>query len=278
MISTTRRRLLAAGALSVAGPLARAKAPPRRVGILISGPTARLQPFISELDSKLRALGFEPGSIVFEGRAADRDESRLVALARELVSTRPEVIQTQGEATTRALLKATHEIPIVATVQDPVAMGFARTLAKPGGQVTGFTYDHAEVAGKQVSVLRTILPRLSRLAVLCKAGGEDERHSLLLSMKASVVAQAALDRRVPLMGPYPFQAEEGFLVTYRMLSDDPVARIARTVAKILRGAKAADLPFEFPDKTQLAVNASTAKALGVVLPPEILVQVDHVFN
>ena len=319
MIDATRRRLLAAGALSIAGPFARANTRPRRVGVFITGPTDKLQPFIAEIESRLHALGFEQGSIVFEGRAADRDPTRYPALAADLVRTRPEVIVTQGEAATRALLKATSEIPIVAAVQDPVGLGLARSVSRPGGQVTGSTFDHVELSGKVVAVLRTILPRLSRFVVICKPG-EDERHAqgivnaaralgvhaevstvtdlegvqavirrlepstsaafvtMMTGIKETLVARVALERRIPLMGHYPFMAQEGYLVTYRMFRDDPIAPYARTVAKILRGAKAADLPFELPDKSQLAVNAGTAKALGIVLPLEILLQADHVYE
>jgi putative ABC transport system substrate-binding protein len=117
----------------------------------------------------LRELGYIEGkSILIEDRSAEEQYERLPALAAELVRLRVEVIVADGG--TRSILaarNATQTIPIVfPTVGDPVAQGFAKSLARPGGNLTGLSLQSPDSAGKRLEFVQEVLPGAARIAVL----------------------------------------------------------------------------------------------------------------
>jgi len=116
----------------------------------------------------LRELGYVEGkNIVIEWRFAEGKFDRLPALAAELVRLKVDIIVTAGPPATRAAKEATVTIPIVmAQDSDPVANGFVASLARPGGNITGLATLAPEISGKQLELLKEIVPRLSRVAVL----------------------------------------------------------------------------------------------------------------
>ena len=116
----------------------------------------------------LRQLGYAEGKdIVIESRSADGKLDRLNELAAELVRLKVELIVTRGPPATRAAKAATTTIPIVMTEDpDPVANGFVASLAHPGGNITGLSNLSPETSGKQLELLKEIVPKLSRVAVL----------------------------------------------------------------------------------------------------------------
>ena len=116
----------------------------------------------------LRQLGYAEGKdIVIESRSADGKLDRLNELATELVRLKVDVIVTRGPPATRAAKAATTTIPIVMTEDpDPVANGFVASLAHPGGNITGLSNLSPETSGKQLELLKEIVPKLSRVAVL----------------------------------------------------------------------------------------------------------------
>ena len=116
----------------------------------------------------LRELGYVEGkNIVLEYRHADGKLDRLSALAAELVRLKVDVIVTSGATVTRAAKEATSTIPIVmAQDPDPVGNGFVASLARPGGNITGLATLRPELSGKRLELLREVVPKLSRLAVL----------------------------------------------------------------------------------------------------------------
>jgi len=116
----------------------------------------------------LRQLGYVEGkNIVIEWRYAEGKPDRLPALAAELVRLRVDVIVTGGPVPTRAAKETTSTIPIVmAQDNDPVGSGFVASLARPGGNITGLATLAPELSGKQLELLKEIVPRLSRVAVL----------------------------------------------------------------------------------------------------------------
>ena len=139
-----------------------------RIGYL-SGPSlsanaARIEAF----RQGLRELGYVEGkNIVIEWRSADGKLDRLPALAAELVRLKVAVIVTSGAALTRRAKEATSTIPIVMTNDpDPVGDGFVASLARPGGNITGLSTFAPEISGKQLELLKEIVPKLSRVAVL----------------------------------------------------------------------------------------------------------------
>jgi putative ABC transport system substrate-binding protein len=115
----------------------------------------------------LRELGYvESKTIVIEWRFAERKPDRERALAAELVRLKVDAIVTGGPFTTRVAKEATATIPIVmAQDPDPVANGFVASLARPGGNITGLSILSPEQSGKQLELLKEIVPKLSRVAV-----------------------------------------------------------------------------------------------------------------
>jgi putative ABC transport system substrate-binding protein len=104
---------------------------------------------------------------IIEWRSAEGKPDRLTALAAELVSLKVDVIVTGGPGSTRATKEATSTIPIVmAQDNDPVANGFVASLARPGGNITGLATLAPELSGKRLELLKEIVPKLSRVAVL----------------------------------------------------------------------------------------------------------------
>jgi putative ABC transport system substrate-binding protein len=116
----------------------------------------------------LRDLGYvEGGNITFEWRYADGNVDRVPRLAAELVRLKVEVIVTGGPAATHSAKEATSTTPIVmAFDSDPVSSGFVASLARPGGNVTGLSSLAPEMSGKQLELVKDIIPRLSGVAVL----------------------------------------------------------------------------------------------------------------
>jgi putative tryptophan/tyrosine transport system substrate-binding protein len=119
----------------------------------------------------LRDLGYVEGkSIVIEWRYAEGKPDRLPALAAELVRIKVDVIVSAGPPPTRSAKQATVTIPIVmAFDDDPFGSGFAASLARPGGNITGLSTLAPEISGKLLELLREIVPKLSRVAVLGNA-------------------------------------------------------------------------------------------------------------
>jgi putative ABC transport system substrate-binding protein len=113
-------------------------------------------------------LGYVEGkNIAFEYRYANNKLDRFPALADELVRLKVDVLLTPGTPGALALKNATKTIPIVFTdVTDPVAAGLVASLARPGGNITGFSSIEAVLAGKRLELLKEAVPKISRVAVL----------------------------------------------------------------------------------------------------------------
>ena len=168
---TSRRAFLAASIAATASPFVAAAQPPTktwRIGYL--GPVspsagARL---LESFRQGLRELGYAEGqNISIDYRWAEGRPDRFPALAVELTQLKVDVIVTYNNAGVAALQRATRTIPIVfASVGDPVASGFAASLARPGGNITGFTSLNEEVSRKWVELLREAVPTVFRVAVL----------------------------------------------------------------------------------------------------------------
>ena len=115
----------------------------------------------------LRELGYAEGkNIVIDYLDSEGGQDRLPAVVAEIVRRQTDVIVTGGSQATRAATEGTSTIPIVmAQDNDPLGAGFVASLARPGGNVTGLANLTAELSGKQLELLKEILPKLSRLAV-----------------------------------------------------------------------------------------------------------------
>jgi len=162
--------ILVALVLLAVAVMAHAEQPARvpRIGFLfvssLSSNSARMEAF----RQGLHELGYVEGkNIVIEWRSAEEKSDRLPALAAELVRLKIDVFVTAGPAATRPAKEATVTIPIImAQDTDPVGNGFVASLARPGGNITGLSTLSPELSGKQLELLKEIVPRLSRVAVL----------------------------------------------------------------------------------------------------------------
>jgi putative ABC transport system substrate-binding protein len=117
---------------------------------------------------RLRELGWVKGkNILVEERWAEGQLDRMPALMTEVVAHKVDVILTTTEAGALAAKQATQTIPIIATsMGDPVGLGVAASLARPGGNVTGLSLQRVESIGKSLELLREVVPRMSAVAVL----------------------------------------------------------------------------------------------------------------
>jgi putative ABC transport system substrate-binding protein len=142
----------------------------RRVGVLmgLSADDAEAQDRIAAFVHGLQQLGWTDGrnlQIDYRRGAGDTDLTR--RYAAELVALAPDVILASGGTVVGALLQATRTVPIVFTqTPDPVAAGFVASLARPGGNATGFTTSEYSISGKWLELLKEIAPRVTRAAVL----------------------------------------------------------------------------------------------------------------
>jgi len=141
-----------------------------RIGYLIPGSPSepRFPRFVQAFRQGLRELGYVEGqNITIEERWADGMFHRLPGLAAELVQLKVNVIVAGGAPAARAAKQATETIPIVmVNVADPVAMGLVASLARPGGNITGLSLMLPALVGKQLEMLREVVPTASRVALL----------------------------------------------------------------------------------------------------------------
>ncbi len=142
------------------------KAP--RIGILPPGPISERVHLWEAFRQGLRDLGYVEGqNIVLVFPSAEVRPERLPDLAAELVSLKVDVIVAAGTAGVQAAKQVTKTIPIVTPVTtDPVETGFVASLARPGGNITGLTLISSELSGKRLELLKTVVPGVSRIAVL----------------------------------------------------------------------------------------------------------------
>jgi putative ABC transport system substrate-binding protein len=161
----------------------------RRIGFLGAAFPSSNPARHEALRQGLRALGWVEGkNITIEFRFADGSRDRLSKLALDLVRLPVELIVTGGPAPTRAVKEAQITIPIVMGFDnDPVGSGFVASLARPGGNITGLSTLSPEISGKQLELLKEIVPKLSRVAVL----GNSTEPGNALSLKELETAAGA---------------------------------------------------------------------------------------
>ncbi len=267
----------------------------------------------------LRDHGWVPGkNITIEYRWMAGRRERLPAMAQELLRLKVEVIVVHGGAPARAVQRLSKTIPIVmAEVSDALGRGIIKSLARPGGNITGLTSINAELGAKRLELLKAIVPNLSRVAVLWTPRSPASRHAwqetqvpagqlgiqlhsmevrspddlekafedaaragvgalagtpgVLASFDQKRISVLAAKHRLPtIYSGSDWVTDAGGLMSYATNYNDLYRRAATFVDKILKGAKPADLPVEQPRKFDIIINLKTAKALGITIPPEVL--------
>ena len=139
-----------------------------RIGFLSAISPSSISARMEAFRQGLRELGYVEGkNIVIEWRYAEGKADRLRELAAELVRLKVDVIVTGGPAVIRPVKEATSTIPVVMGFDnDPVGSKFVASLARPGGNITGLSILAPEISGKRLEILKEMVPRLSRVAVL----------------------------------------------------------------------------------------------------------------
>jgi putative tryptophan/tyrosine transport system substrate-binding protein len=138
---------------------------------------AALMGFANDAEAKARVQAFEQGlesegcslgqNLRIEYRYAEGDSARMQAFAKELVELKPDCILAQSTPVAAALMQATRTIPIVfVAVSDPIGSAFVASMARPGGNITGFTVLQASIAGKYLEILKEMVPQLARAAIM----------------------------------------------------------------------------------------------------------------
>jgi len=315
-----------AGAIAAAPLAAGADPPPRiyRLGILDSVPAAHNGPNLDALRKGLRDLGYVEGrNLIIEYRSSDGRAERFAELAAELVRLNVDLILARGTPATKEAKNATATIPIVmATMGDPSAL--VASYARPGANLTGVTTFSTELTAKRIELLKEVVPRLARVALLHNMGnpaappeweeaqtaarqlfikselydvrtGEDlaaaferaarERVDALVvgidgltQMHRQTIVDAAARNKLPAVYAAREFVDAGGLIAYSINYPDLYLHFAATIDRIFKGAKPADLPVEQPTKFELVVNLKAAKALGLTIPPSLLLRADDVIQ
>ena len=165
-----RDAILVLASLGIA-PITLAQRPskPARIGILVFGSPEGSGPFVDAFKLGMRELGYSEGtSVTYDIRWASGRPERLPALAKELVSLNPDVIWTGAPETALAVQSASIAIPIVAgdTGGDAVRSGLAKSLARPGGNITGFAAIYDDYSAKLLELLLGVEPKPALVAIL----------------------------------------------------------------------------------------------------------------
>jgi ABC-type uncharacterized transport system substrate-binding protein len=291
-----------------------------RIGILVPFPPTVLEAWFAEL----RRLGFVEGqNLAVDRRGFVRSYGEFPTVAAELVKTGLDAMICGGDEAIRAAQAATATIPIIATTDDMVGAGLARSLAHPGGNTTGASLLASDLDGKRQEILFELLPAARHMAMLADSkttGGlqvqairdtarlrgvelsvhevhrAEEITSAIEAVKASGAAalnvlaspllhgnrQAIIEQtaalRVPAIYQWPETVEEGGLLGYGPRFSEFLRQWARLAAKVLRGAKPADVPIEQPTHFELVINLQTARAIGFEVPAGLVLRADKIIE
>jgi putative tryptophan/tyrosine transport system substrate-binding protein len=274
----------------------------------------------------LRERGYVEGrDLTIEYRWAEGAYERFPALIAELIALKLDIIVTAGTLAALAVKRTTTTIPLVmVAVGDPIGTGLVKSLARPGGNLTGLVSIGPDLEGKRLELLTQIVPKLSSVAFLAnpanpihltsekqasaaakalrlkvvffpvRAEGEfDPAFQAIVGQRSGALVMLA-DRlflhhrariveftarhRLPAVYAYNELVQVGGLMSFGPSYPEMHRRAAYFVDRILKGARATDLPMEQPSKFELILNLRTARTLGLVIPQEVLQRADQVIE
>ena len=294
-----------------------------RVGIL--NYAAAQDARVNEFRDGLRELGYVEGqNLAITYRWADGRLDHLPQLAAELVASNVDVIIAIGPAVWAAK-RTTSTVPIVIAFSgDPVGNGVVSNLARPGGNITGFSYMSTDLAAKRLELLSEMFPRNARIAILYNpdepataqemreteaaaraigvtlqplaarhrddleqvfaTAARERSHALIVFthgfavLNRGRIIELAARQRLPTMYGWRDFVNEGGLISYGPDIPVMVRKAAYYVDRIIKGEKPGDLPVEQPARLELIINLKMAKALGLTIPPPLLLRADHVIQ
>lgn len=312
--------------LASASAYAQQAAKVARIGILTLPAQSPVGGPAEAVAKALKDLGYVDGkNAVFEFRFANWQTKRLSELAAELVEQKVDVIVAITNIPAFAAKKATERVPIVVWgIHGAVETGLLRSLARPGGNVTGTESLAPELDAKRLELIKQIVPKLTRLGVIYNPDDQGTPvhlnfireaartlgvsvapmavkrsedfdgilsdaavksvdglltfTDLLTSGNWGKIAGFASKHRLPTVCEFKFLVQRGCLLSYGPSIDEFTVGVARQVDKILKGAKAGDLPVEQATRFEMLVNMKTAKALGITIPQSVLLRADEVIE
>ena len=310
---------------AAAWPLAaRAQQPAKLPTVGFAGSNASAWgPWTAAFAARMHAGWIEGRTLAIEYRWSEGRPERIDEIAAEFVNRNVDVIVT-NDSSAPTMKQATSVIPIVFVLgNDPLGTGLVTNLARPGANVTGLSVQQTETDSKRLELLREVVPRLRRVAIMANVGHPaalpqarelqaaasalglevvplDIRHAediagafaalnaqadaLYIVQDAFAVANMArimtfaLTARLPTIVYSRDFVSFGALMSYGTSYPALFRRTADFVDKILRGTKPGDIPVEQPTKFELVINLTTAKALGITVPSNVLALADEVIE
>jgi putative ABC transport system substrate-binding protein len=196
---------------------------------------------VTSFVQRLRELGWTEGrTVAIEYRWGEGRNERFAEIAAEFVRLKVDVIVAAGSASAIAVKQATSVIPIVVSMGDPVGTGLIGSLARPGGNVTGLSTLATDVAGKRLELLREVVPRLSRVAVITNAGNPQtvlEMHEVQASARTLGLEVITPEiRRAEDIAP-AFEALEGHADALLVVFDALVSTNRIRIGTLALGAR-----------------------------------------
>ncbi len=283
-------------------------------------------PSLVSFRNGLRALGWIEGqNVTVELWWADNSRERLLQLIVEIVASRPDVIVANSGLAVRPLIDAGVSAPVVFVYSADVVVGkVVESWARPGVNRTGVSFFSLDLVPKRLQLMRELLPRMNRVAIIgwpphagetleleavrtsadrlglqhqyfgassateldaaldqitrWKADAMLVFGGMIASTYADRLAAFAARHRIPAVSAWAPFAEKGNLMTYGPVLNESFGRLASFVDRILKGAKAAELPVELPTKFELVINMKAAKALGIEVPKSMLLRADRLIE
>ncbi len=283
----------------------------RRIGVFAPGSasgTDQFQQLLKAFRQGLRDLGCVEGqTVVIETRWGEGRLDEFPRLVSELVTFPVDVLVTWGPQAVSAAQQATATVPVVmAIVHEPVAFGFVKSLARPGGNITGQAFQDADLATKRLELtgggetgVRAAEAAAKKLGLTARvlevrrpeefgpafaAARKEGAHAVIqiaspfLATYRMRLIELAAAQRLPMTCETKLFVAEGCLMAYGPDFIEMSYRAAAFVDKILKGTKPADLPVQQPTKFEFAINLRTAKALGLTIRQSVLVRADEIIQ
>jgi putative ABC transport system substrate-binding protein len=306
-ICVRRREFIAGLAGAAASPVA-ARAQPdqrlRRVTVMMplteNDPEA--QALVAALARGLRDLGWTEGrNLRIEHRGiVGGGIDRIRAVVAEVVASKPDVVHARNTPIVQELQRQTRSIPIVfGSIGDPVETGIVASLARPGGNATGFMMLVNSGSDANLVELRAIEAAAPSFGVQVSSGAVRDASEIESAIEAigrtpntgliitsgipitdrrKLIFALASRYRLPAVYNFRFFAVYGGLLSYGPDDLDMYRRSATYVDRILKGEKPGDLPVQAPVKYDLVINLNAAKAIGLTVPPTLLARADEVIE